>query len=142
MKLYKIANVLDTAAVVVFNYNNQILVLKRGPTADWEPNRWNLPGGGIEDGESPHNAAIRECQEEAGITPTNLSHLGDYGTISIFNGESESNPSINFESSEFKWVNAEEVQTLDLVSPLKTVINDAFSSKSSVNEENFEKTYT
>ena len=129
MKLYKIANTLDTAAVVVFNSNNQALVLKRGPTAPWEPNRWNLPGGGIDDGESPPSAAIRECQEEAGITPNNLSHLGNYGSISIFTGESDSSPSINFESSESKWVNAEEAQTLDLVNPLQSVMRDAFNSR-------------
>jgi len=28
---------------------------------------WELPGGGINDGEAPEEAAIRECKEEAGI---------------------------------------------------------------------------
>lgn len=34
------------------------------------------PGGHIEDGETPEEAAIRETQEEFGITPTNLVPLG------------------------------------------------------------------
>lgn len=33
---------------------------------------WQLPQGGVEQGESTEEAAIREVQEEAGITPTIL----------------------------------------------------------------------
>lgn len=35
------------------------------------------PGGHIEDGETPEQAAVREAQEEFGITCRNLEHLGD-----------------------------------------------------------------
>ncbi len=30
---------------------------------------WTLPGGGIEFGEEPASAVVRECQEEVGLTP-------------------------------------------------------------------------
>lgn len=36
----------------------------------------NGPGGRIDDGESPLQAAIREVQEEVRVTPTNVSHCG------------------------------------------------------------------
>ena len=32
------------------------------------PERWIVPGGGIEPTEDTHMAALRECNEEAGVT--------------------------------------------------------------------------
>ena len=39
---------------------------------------WEIPGGKNEPGESPADAAIRECQEETGITCRNLKPLVVY----------------------------------------------------------------
>ena len=33
-----------------------------------DPNRWVVPGGGIEPTEDTRVAALRECEEEAGVT--------------------------------------------------------------------------
>lgn len=41
--------------------------------------RWTLPGGGIEPGERPAEAARRECLEEAGIAVEILDIAGVYG---------------------------------------------------------------
>lgn len=38
----------------------------------------NGPGGKVECGESPENCAVRECQEELGITVTNLQYCGQH----------------------------------------------------------------
>lgn len=45
---------------------------KRGFGAD----KWNGAGGKLESGERFVDAAVRECQEEIGVTPTNLQHVG------------------------------------------------------------------
>ena len=43
------------------------------------------PGGHVEDGEQPEQAAVREAQEEFGITPHNLYHIGVYkGSLPLY----------------------------------------------------------
>lgn len=43
------------------------------------------PGGHVEDGEQPEQAAVREAQEEFGITPHNLYHMGVYkGSLPLY----------------------------------------------------------
>ena len=39
---------------------------------------WEIPGGKVDDGESPEEAAIRECLEESGIRCSNLKPLVEY----------------------------------------------------------------
>lgn len=58
-----------TSRVVLFAPNGDVLLLRsdcRGwiPGTEWA---WFLPGGGIEPGETAHEAAVREIGEETGI---------------------------------------------------------------------------
>lgn len=47
---------------VITNYSQQVLLLK----ATYANQAWGLPGGGLDVGETIHQALIRECQEELG----------------------------------------------------------------------------
>ncbi len=40
-----------------------------GQRRDNNPEAWQMPQGGIDEGETPRQAALRELQEETGITP-------------------------------------------------------------------------
>ena len=53
------------AALLVTNSRNQILLTRRA----WAPQqgRWSLPAGFVDYGESPAEAAVRECKEETGL---------------------------------------------------------------------------
>ena len=48
-------------AVVLSEDRKKVLLLRREIFI-----LWDLPGGGIEDGENPADAAVRECREETG----------------------------------------------------------------------------
>lgn len=56
---------IEAAGGVVFNEHNEILWIYRN-------NRWDLPKGKIEKGESREIAAVREVEEECGITNVKL----------------------------------------------------------------------
>ena len=47
--------------------DNVLLVLKDKP--EWQKGKLNLPGGKVEDDESPLKAAVRELKEETGYDP-------------------------------------------------------------------------
>ena len=65
----------DPATLVFVVKNGQMLLIrkKRGLGAG----KINAPGGRLEPGETPLEAAIREAQEELCITPLNLSYSGE-----------------------------------------------------------------
>lgn len=64
------------AVTLVYDRRGRVLLLRRGPGAPWMPGRWGLPGGGIDAGETPAEAAVREAWEEVGLTLSSVSLLG------------------------------------------------------------------
>jgi ADP-ribose pyrophosphatase YjhB (NUDIX family) len=65
---------------VIFDAGGRVLLIKE----NYERRRWSLPGGRIEDGETPWEAAIREAQEETTVE-VDVDHLiGVYGLATGF----------------------------------------------------------
>jgi 8-oxo-dGTP pyrophosphatase MutT (NUDIX family) len=63
------------------------LITRRAATLRRHTGQWALPGGRVDPGESAERAALRELQEEVGLTldeSTVLGQLDDYGTRSGF----------------------------------------------------------
>ena len=56
------------SAGVIIKHGDEVLLCKRSPE-ETLPNIWSIPAGGIESGESPGQAAIREVFEETNIFP-------------------------------------------------------------------------
>ena len=55
-------------AVVALVRDARVLLVHRHPNRVNHPDRWDLPGGHVEPGESGEHAARRECLEELGVT--------------------------------------------------------------------------
>ncbi|MEU7573351.1 NUDIX domain-containing protein [Micromonospora sp. NPDC049240] len=62
----------DVALVLLVDPAGAILMQHRDGNAPVSPYRWSLPGGSIEPGETPEQAARRELREETGLTAGDL----------------------------------------------------------------------
>lgn len=54
-------------AWIVVRCNGKVFVTRRSPATKESVGKWNWVGGGVDKGETPEQAAIREFIEEAGV---------------------------------------------------------------------------
>lgn len=64
------------AFAIILNESGQVLLSHR---RDFDA--WNLPGGGVESGELPTEAVVREVQEETGLEVVIERLVGVYGKV-------------------------------------------------------------
>ena len=103
------------AGIMIFNAG-KMLILKRSDGLGWA-----FPGGGLEDGETHEQAALRECREEMGFAPeghmTKIAHTdkhgADYTTFMAHHPE-QVTPTLNHEHDAFHWATHDEALKLDL----------------------------
>ena len=70
--------ILTFAGGCIFNEKGEVLLQKRGKS-----NKWGFPGGAIELGETPQQAAIREAKEETGLDVEVGKIIGIYTDLDI-----------------------------------------------------------
>ena len=64
-------------SVVFVVRNKKILMEKLNYPSEGKDDFYSIPGGGIEDGETPEQAAIRELKEECGLDGTIIRKLSE-----------------------------------------------------------------
>lgn len=69
--LAKLARVRAAAGVLIFDERDRVMLVH----TTYKNQIWELPGGVLEIGESPAEAALRELKEEIGYAPASLSLL-------------------------------------------------------------------
>ncbi len=84
----------------VVNAEGRVLALKRKGVAE---NSWQMPQGGIEEGEDPRAAVWRELREETGLLPHELEIVAEYPGWLVYELPVEyRNPKVGWGQSQ-KW---------------------------------------
>lgn len=106
-------HVIGVAAVVIDDDGRVLTVRRR------QPDRWELPGGALEPGETLHEGLVREVREEIGLDVAPVRLTGVYQNMALGPtalvfwcrrlGGSER---LSDETSEWRWVRPDELSSL------------------------------
>jgi len=111
-----------SGANVILIKDGKILLLLRSDKSRWMPGVYGPPGGHIDPGESPKQAAVRETYEESGLTvkSADLELLvqrtkHDFGMVYYYITDkfTGSGVTLSYEHKGFSWASWEKMQELD-----------------------------
>ena len=70
---------------IVLNEQGKILLLQRSHRDNFEPGKWEFPGGKLEQGQDTMHALEREVLEEAGVMIVPITHIAyTYSEVNTF----------------------------------------------------------
>jgi 8-oxo-dGTP pyrophosphatase MutT (NUDIX family) len=122
-----VKDIIEVATAVPYDpEKDKFLIAKRTEDTDIHPGKWNFPGGKIED-EKPREAVLRELKEETGLLGEIIRSGGNFildtedGKFDIypFLVTVDSEPDLNPEHTDYRWIKPEELDELETVKGLK-----------------------
>lgn len=105
------------AVVVILDDAERVLLLARTPGNYWAAGKWAYPGGKLESGETPKQAAIRETKEETNLTVTDLADLKlkvDIPLAMYYTRSYSGSVQLDFEHTDWAWVSRHNIEDYDL----------------------------
>lgn len=122
------------AGIILINSNNEVLLLLRDDNPQIPfPNQWDIPGGKIEEGETPDVTIKREMAEELGLDELSDFHLfkiytSDNLTDFIFWKRINLNPEeiILTEGKKLKYFRLDEIRKTNLAFNYNHVLEEFF----------------
>lgn len=122
--------------IAVFQ-NGKLLVARRAAHDDFLAGEWELPGGGVDTGETIEEGAIRELKEETGLDTDKM--LGTFEGFDYTTPEKPKVRQINFKVSArpggitltehdiFKWITVDEIPGLKTNAVMQNCLEKAFN---------------
>ncbi|HEX8593957.1 MAG TPA: NUDIX hydrolase [Pseudomonas sp.] len=109
-------------ATVICKREGMILYVRKAKS------KWALPGGKIETGETPEQAAARELSEETGLQDLELIYVAEYGSDKVIHHvfmamvSASAKPSPQNEIAACKWLHLKNVSDLNASSSTKAIV--------------------
>ena len=121
-----------SSTIAVIDRHDRLLLLLRGETAPYNPNKYCLPGGKLEANESLVDCAVRELYEETNIEicggsqylqPVDVVYRnGNSKVVFLYRSPYIHSVNLNWEHSSYIWVELNDSLNLSLVPGLRTTI--------------------
>ena len=132
-------NITHLATGVAVLQGGKLLVVRRVVEDDTLGGEWELPGGGVDPGETIEQGAIRELLEETGLEVSEV-----VGTFAGFDYSTSKKPrvrQINFkvtampgdikleptEHNEYRWITANDIPSLEATKEMQVCLHDALN---------------
>lgn len=123
-------------------FNGSILILQRSLKSKFLPSVWGLPCGKIGFGEDVEEAALRELEEETGITGDIEKIVGTSKFLGVKEGVELHNVQVNYliklhhdnvtidsSSEAYKWIKIEDFEESEIDDFNKSVIRQVYGKK-------------
>lgn len=117
-------------AVAIIEKDGKFLMGNKAKDVGPYPNTWRLPGGGVEEDETPEEAITREVKEETGLGVTKIEKAGyledeepnKHGEMThykfhVFRVETIGNENVTAEFPELRWIAKSEFNSIPLARP-------------------------
>ena len=124
-------HVIPRTLIFLFDSHDRVLLIKGADTKHRWPGKYNGIGGHIEAGEDILEAALRELQEEAGITDVELRQIGEIMiqisdnagvAVFIFRGEYEKTDFTTSQEGDLEWIKISDLNKIPIVEDLPVLL--------------------